>query len=133
MLVFRLPSCTHITEGTTCLSPKYNIEMFPSDFFCIEGSQNWNYKPKEMIQIFTIIHNKIIKLINETSVWEKRMLKCRTSNKNAIISVQVMPNLAVSVTDKAASDTFLIFALYYTLHLTQQTGQTLHYFWFIWL
>lgn len=57
-----------------------------------------------MIQIFAIIHKKIIKIINETSVWEKKMLKCKTSNKNAIKSVQDTRNFAVSMTDKAASD-----------------------------
>lgn len=56
-----------------CLSPKYNTEIFPSDLFPHRG--DWNYKPKEMIQIFTILHKKILKIINKTSVWEKKSIE----------------------------------------------------------
>lgn len=74
--------CVHVAK----LHPRYRgdyfsfpqnttLKYFLVTFFHIGGNQNWNHKPKEMIQIFAIIHKNIIKRISKTSVWEKKSVE----------------------------------------------------------
>lgn len=51
-------------KGEYFAFPQNDIDEFASDFFHIRG----NHKTKEITLILTIIHMKIIKMINKTSV-----------------------------------------------------------------
>lgn len=52
------------------------LKYFLVTYFHVGGSQNWNHKPKKIIQIFTIIHEIINKLIRLVSEEKNPTLKC---------------------------------------------------------